>query len=355
MGFRFRKSIKIAPGVKLNFGKKSIGISAGTKGARVSVNSKGKVTETIKIPGTGISYVKTHNLHTQADSSQNAKTDFAEPSPDTRKHSQETACPNVPLIVPARNVSILKGIVRYSAYVMIPLILIGVNANLFFPAILLDSIVQLIYLRKSNTTSGLKKLSTVVSVLFAVLAAFGSVVAYTPPVESITLAAENTTMDINETQPLDITISPENASHIVSFAIENEDIAKIEKDENGVYILYPLAEGETEITVSANKKQSDTIEITVVDQERIEEEKRLEEERIAAEKKAEEERIAAEEKAAQERANAQATQQNSRTVYITPTGEKYHYSGSCNGGSYFATTLDDALRMGLTPCKKCVG
>ena len=54
MGFRFRKSFKIAPGVRVNVGKKSVGISAGVKGARVSVNSKGRVTKTVGIPGTGL-------------------------------------------------------------------------------------------------------------------------------------------------------------------------------------------------------------------------------------------------------------------------------------------------------------
>lgn len=42
-----------------------------------------------------------------------------------------------------------------------------------------------------------------------------------------------------------------------------------------------------------------------------------------------------------------------RTVYVTPTGKKYHYSSSCNGGSYSATTLDNALSRGLTACEKC--
>ena len=62
MGFRFRKSVKIAPGVRLNIGKKSVGISAGVKGARVSVNSKGRVTKTVGIPGTGLSYTDTSTI-----------------------------------------------------------------------------------------------------------------------------------------------------------------------------------------------------------------------------------------------------------------------------------------------------
>lgn len=62
MGLRFRKSVKIAPGVRLNIGKKSVGISAGVKGYRKSINSSGRVTTSIGVPGTGVSYVKTENL-----------------------------------------------------------------------------------------------------------------------------------------------------------------------------------------------------------------------------------------------------------------------------------------------------
>lgn len=58
MGFNFRKSINLGGGLKLNLGKKSVGISAGVKGARVSVNSKGRKSATLSIPGTGISYTK---------------------------------------------------------------------------------------------------------------------------------------------------------------------------------------------------------------------------------------------------------------------------------------------------------
>lgn len=56
MGLRFRKSIKIAPGVKLNLGKKSIGMSVGGKRAGISINSKTGVHGRVSAPGTGISY-----------------------------------------------------------------------------------------------------------------------------------------------------------------------------------------------------------------------------------------------------------------------------------------------------------
>lgn len=58
MAFRFRKSIKIAKGVRLNFGKKGMGVSFGTRGMRYSIHSSGRRTRSVGIPGTGISYVK---------------------------------------------------------------------------------------------------------------------------------------------------------------------------------------------------------------------------------------------------------------------------------------------------------
>ena len=62
MGLRFRKSFKVAPGVKINVGKKSVGLSVGGKGGRVTVNSSGRLTKSASIPGTGISYVETEKI-----------------------------------------------------------------------------------------------------------------------------------------------------------------------------------------------------------------------------------------------------------------------------------------------------
>lgn len=56
MGLRFRKSIKIAPGVKVNFGKKSSSVTIGPKGAHYTVSSTGRRTKSVGIPGTGLSY-----------------------------------------------------------------------------------------------------------------------------------------------------------------------------------------------------------------------------------------------------------------------------------------------------------
>lgn len=57
MAMRFRRSVKVAPGVKVNFNKKSVGVTAGTKNAHYSVNSSGRKTTTVGVPGTGVSFV----------------------------------------------------------------------------------------------------------------------------------------------------------------------------------------------------------------------------------------------------------------------------------------------------------
>ena len=41
-------------------------------------------------------------------------------------------------------------------------------------------------------------------------------------------------------------------------------------------------------------------------------------------------------------------------IYVTKTGKRYHYDNHCNGGTYYLSTLSDALARGLTPCNKCV-
>ncbi|MGP5429630.1 thermonuclease family protein [Enterococcus malodoratus] len=92
------------------------------------------------------------------------------------------------------------------------------------------------------------------------------------------------------------------------------------------------------------------------------EEKRAAEQAEAA-RKAEEARIAQEAAAqqaaaAQAQAEAEAQQQTAaepaqgQTVYVTPTGSKYH-THKCGNGTYTPATLEEAQGRGLEPCSKC--
>ena len=53
MSLRFRKSFKIAPGVKLNLNKKSTSVTFGGKGFHHTISSSGRKTTSVGIPGTG--------------------------------------------------------------------------------------------------------------------------------------------------------------------------------------------------------------------------------------------------------------------------------------------------------------
>ncbi len=55
MGLNFRKSLSLGKLFRINFSKGGISVSAGVKGARVSVGKNG-VRETVSLPGTGLSW-----------------------------------------------------------------------------------------------------------------------------------------------------------------------------------------------------------------------------------------------------------------------------------------------------------
>lgn len=61
MGLRFRKSLKIAPGVKINLSKSGGSLSLGGRGATINISNRG-IRSTYGIPGTGISYVTQASL-----------------------------------------------------------------------------------------------------------------------------------------------------------------------------------------------------------------------------------------------------------------------------------------------------
>lgn len=56
MSLRFRRSIRIAPGVKVNFTKTGLGFTVGPRGAHYSVHSSGRRTRSVGLPGTGLYY-----------------------------------------------------------------------------------------------------------------------------------------------------------------------------------------------------------------------------------------------------------------------------------------------------------
>lgn len=54
MGLRFRKSVKICKGIKINFSKSGASLSLGGRGHSIKIGNKSRAT--FGIPGTGLSY-----------------------------------------------------------------------------------------------------------------------------------------------------------------------------------------------------------------------------------------------------------------------------------------------------------
>lgn len=59
MTFRYRKSIQIIPGLRMNISPRGVGYSVGRRGLRVTLGASGRVNRTIGIPGTGLRDVTT--------------------------------------------------------------------------------------------------------------------------------------------------------------------------------------------------------------------------------------------------------------------------------------------------------
>ena len=55
MGLRFRRTIRIAPGVRINVGKKGASVYVGPRGMKTTVGANG-VRQTVGLPGSGLSY-----------------------------------------------------------------------------------------------------------------------------------------------------------------------------------------------------------------------------------------------------------------------------------------------------------
>jgi hypothetical protein len=65
MGFRFRRSIKLLPGIRLNVSKSGVSTSIGGRGAHINIGPRG-TRGTVGIPGTGISYSERLDSPTRA-------------------------------------------------------------------------------------------------------------------------------------------------------------------------------------------------------------------------------------------------------------------------------------------------
>lgn len=324
MGFRFRKSFKIAPGVRVNVGKKSVGISAGVKGARVSVNSSGRKTTTVGLPGTGLSYSKTEKIG-------GSKT-------STRSPSSNNAQPIRPDLQPAQPQEEKKknGCCGCAVYAFIALLIIGALGSCI-----------------GGTDDKDKQTDT---------ANDGAQAAV---ITQLTQTSDAVTeIDLGSSQTLTYTVDPSDfamTADAVYATTSDSDVLAVSaeclSDPARVKVtLTGKAAGTANYTVrAADSDVQQTGQVTVHDRaaEQAEAEAKAEQEAAekAAAEKAAQEQAAAEAAAAQQAAQEQAAAQQSETVYITPSGKRWHRSASCAGKNARAVTMDQVGSR--TPCQKC--
>lgn len=324
MGFRFRKSVKIAPGVRLNIGKKSVGISAGVKGARVSVNSSGRKTTTVGLPGTGLSYSKTEKIG-------GSKT-------STHSSSSNNAQPIRPDLQPAQpqEEKKKKGCCGCAVYAFIALLIIGALGSCI-----------------GGTDDKDKQTDT---------ANDGTQAAV---ITQLTQTGDTVTeIDLGSSQTLTYTVDPSDfamTADAVYATTSDSDVLAVSaeclSDPARVEVtLTGKAAGTADYTVRAAEGDAQqTGQITVHDRAAEQAAAKAKAEQEAAEKaaaeKAAQEQAAAEAAAAQQAAQEQTAAQQSETVYVTPSGKRWHRSASCAGKNARAVTMDQVGSR--TPCKKC--
>lgn len=140
-----------------------------------------------------------------------------------------------------------------------------------------------------------------------------------------------------------------NPEELIEFVSENPEIASVQFDSSSSDYLYfivtPITYGETNVYIQSKDKtvKSQIINVIVKEKETTTE---------ATTKEAETKESAT--KAYDNDNDYEETKKNSRTVYVTPYGKKYHYSKSCAGKNAMERDLDD-VKGAYGPCQKCVG
>ena len=76
MGWRYRKSINLGGGFRINLSKSGVGYSWGIPGYRITKTANGKIKKTYSIPGTGIMYVENAKNNKYQNNTQDISYDY---------------------------------------------------------------------------------------------------------------------------------------------------------------------------------------------------------------------------------------------------------------------------------------
>lgn len=296
--FRFRKSFKIAPGVKVNFNKKSTGITFGGKGMHYTVNSKGKRTKSIGVPGTGLYYTSSSST---AKNKSNKKERYVKDNIITNNEGVK-----------------MEKKKWYQRSWVIALLLVY-----FFPAG--------IYLmwKYTNWSKGIKIGASAFWGLIVCVMALGGSPETEVPVSDVAITTSITQTEEISSEPFTTEqskVTTTEATTAVSTTVTTEAATSEEftSEEN-------TAEYITEEDTEAYVTEEDYTEAETTEEEYYEEEYTEEEEYYY-----------------------ESDEEYSESVWITATGTKYHSIPDCgNTKTSYEISLDDAESRGYDACSKC--
>ncbi len=350
MGLRFRKSIKIAPGVKINLNKKSTSVTFGGKGVHYTASSTGKKTASVGIPGTGISYTQTTGPSNKQKKTNKGGSQPMPTAPQTNFQDPDH-----------------KKWYQKTGWIIALLIL-------FFP-------VGLFLMWKY--TNWKKPVKGIITALILIIA-FSGIVS-PDKLEQITLKADTEqTYDINQKISIEATTTPSD------YELSSSDFkcsgGKITTNNQNISFI-ATKDGSYKIWAEHDGIKSNNLTLKVEDKAAIAKQKAKEEQKRLAEEKAKKE---AEEKAAQEAAAAkakaeaeaaaqaqaqakaqqqaqaaaqaqaqqqqtQAQQQTGEIVYWVPNGQVYHSTQDCPSLGRSSTIYSGTIAQSgkSRACKNC--
>lgn len=239
MGLRFRKSVKIAPGVKVNFNKKSISTTFGTKGAHHTISTSGRKTTSVGIPGTGISYVETSNSN--SDSNHN----------NAKKNSETTSKSN----------STGKGCLGIFLGLFLVALLLALYTFAWIPA--LGVIIYTAFSKKYDKKQKIKQIG-IAAIVFITSMILASSVPDETELTSLKISIDKTEFDINDSVEVILTATPADSS-IDNLKISDNNIVNLDYID-GKAILSFTSEGNATFHFIANDSiESNSLEVTVTD------------------------------------------------------------------------------------------
>ena len=404
MGLRFRKSFKVAPGVKVNLNKKSTSVTFGGKGVHKTYSSSGKKTTSVGIPGTGAYYTTSSGGGSgskKPSSHKRISADNLDPVLTEDLSFQNNVVDGSSASLDKFTTDSLK---RYKITSAI------LSAFLFFVALIgfaggsaLATVICLIFggitlaisityskeIKKrlssessfgSSTFSGTspdiddkpskKKMGcgclTAVVLFFLVIGAISSCtdsgdknteknaekVEDTKPVvaalESLSISADtDQTYDINTEVPVTLTVTPADAN--IDNLTLNGSECTFASDDNGNLTFSASGDGSYIITVSCDGIESNSLTFNVEDKAAI-----------AAEAEAAGQAGLEAQQTTEEPNQSDVVQQTQEPqeemVWISATGSKYHSRPDCgqmDPSTSWQLSVSEAEAQGYEPCKKC--